>query len=810
MGQKIDPPSCQKGGSKRMTSYLINYDCSAPPPALPVDLSMEISFKLDTFQAHAVNAIHRDENVLVTAKTGSGKTFVAEYQVAHSLKKGGRVFYTTPIKSLSNQKFYDLKRMFSSVGIMTGDIKFRPDAQVVIMTTEILRNLLYKQSTTTQEFGITAALSLEGLDAVVFDEVHYINDPDRGRVWEETMILLPLQVKLVLLSATIDSPEPFAEWLGALRQRPIHLLSTQYRVVPLLHGVLDGDTVTAVLTEKETFCAQAYRDWAKGYDNRAAKAAHRDAVAERRLGGYEEPVVKRGEHKGSYKHQMNTAIRSLESRGDLPALFFVLSRVDCAKYAEQVEGSLLTSSDAAAVDHILDFHLHRHLELLQPLEQYHALRRYLVRGIAYHHSGLIPLMKEIIELLFTKGFVKVLFATETFAVGINMPTKTVVFTSYRKFDSVAGMRMLRTDEYIQMAGRAGRRGKDTKGLVLYLPARDPEPVGEVQLMMCGRRAKIQSQMRFGLEFLLKVLHNPELDFDMVFDKSYWRIQSDRAAAVLELELVAARTKLAAFAITEREFSDLRLLTTLQAELKGAVNAARKDVQRRLGQWQNGHMGPRWKHLEHLWPEYQAAERELAAAEKAVVMAKAEKEIIWEQLGVLRELGFVESAKLTLLGRMATEVNEGHPIIMPLIYRNGICNDLTAEEILSVLAVFASDSNRDDAPTLEELSIPLSVLNAVKNVQKIADHSLPKTDDSVYITAVEPIYHWLRGAEFAEVCSECGIYEGNFLRVIMKMGNILEEWRTMATIAGDIAMLEKMRDIQLLRGITFCDSLYLKC
>ena len=204
---------------------------------------MEFKYPLDTFQQHAVAAISRDENVLVTAKTGSGKTFVGEYQIAHSLAKGGRVFYTTPIKSLSNQKFHDLKGEFpgASVGIMTGDMKFCPDAQIVIMTTEILRNLLFKQGSSTQALGITANLSLDGLDAVVFDECHYINDRDRGAVWEETMILLPREVGLVLLSATIESPELFAGWLGELKKKPIHLISTQFRVVPLQHAVYQRD-----------------------------------------------------------------------------------------------------------------------------------------------------------------------------------------------------------------------------------------------------------------------------------------------------------------------------------------------------------------------------------------------------------------------------------------------------------------------------------------------------------------------------------------------------------------------------------------
>ena len=225
---------------------------------MPQSLAIEYKFPLDPFQQHAVAAISRHENVLVTAKTGSGKTLVGEYQIAESLAKGKRVFYTTPIKSLSNQKFHDLKGMFPSVGIMTGDLKFRPDADVVIMTTEILRNLLFKADTATKELGITASLSLENLDAVVFDECHYINDRDRGAVWEETMILLPPTVNLVLLSATIESPELFASWLGELKQKPIHLISTQYRIVPLTHAVLRGTTIMSIMDNKERFEATLY------------------------------------------------------------------------------------------------------------------------------------------------------------------------------------------------------------------------------------------------------------------------------------------------------------------------------------------------------------------------------------------------------------------------------------------------------------------------------------------------------------------------------------------------------------------------
>jgi antiviral helicase SKI2 len=227
---------------------------------LPSDLAVNYTFQLDPFQKHSIRAISREENVLVTAKTGSGKTLVGEYQIAHSLRKGKRIFYTTPIKSLSNQKFHDLKHLYknNTVGIATGDIKFLPNADIVVMTTEILRNLLYKKGSTTENLGLTSNLSLENLDSVVFDEVHYINNKERGTVWEETLILLPKEINLVLLSATIDSADLFASWLGHLKQKPIHLISTNYRIVPLEHYVFKKDKIETIMDSKEVFYPDAY------------------------------------------------------------------------------------------------------------------------------------------------------------------------------------------------------------------------------------------------------------------------------------------------------------------------------------------------------------------------------------------------------------------------------------------------------------------------------------------------------------------------------------------------------------------------
>ena len=364
------------------SSFLRIVDPKSDCHDLPKVLATEYKFPLDPFQKWAVAAISRDENVLVTAKTGSGKTLVGEYQIAHSLAKGGRVFYTTPIKSLSNQKFHDLKVMYPGrVGILTGDIKFQPDAEIVVMTTEILRNLLYKKGTSTENVGLTAGMSLDGLDAVVFDEVHYINNKERGKVWEETLILLPREINLVLLSATIAAPEEFASWLGDLKQKPIHLISTTYRIVPLTHYVIDWaaagfEALLPVMDEKERFFDATYKKWLIARDKLVDDHAdHKRRVAGREVGqvvGSKEGKVKLK----SFTHQLNACVKLLYEKELLPALFFVFSRKDCERYAAQVEGSLVDTSDGAAIEHIFDFHLSRYKTQLLGSQQYHTCLLY--------------------------------------------------------------------------------------------------------------------------------------------------------------------------------------------------------------------------------------------------------------------------------------------------------------------------------------------------------------------------------------------------------------------------------------------------
>ena len=828
-----------------MNPYLIQTDLTKPVPKELYPAETPYTFPLDPFQQHAISAIHQGHNVLVCAKTGSGKTLVGEYQIYHSLAKGGRVFYTTPIKSLSNQKFHDLQIQYkgTSVGIMTGDIKFRPDAQIVVMTTEILRNLLYKQGTQTEGLGLSAALHLEGLDAVIFDECHYINDPDRGKVWEETMILLDPSVNLILLSATLNKPEAFASWLGSLKKVPIHLIQTSYRIVPLTHSVLGGtsgsDLLTILTSGEEVFQEKTYRDWLAG--RKALVDAHRafkDKVHNKVLTGVKGGVPDKVRIK-SYPQQLNEAIEFLNRTHNLPALFFVFSRKGCEKYAALVERSLLHGAEQASVKHLMDSYLSHHKADLVSLPQYHTLRDLMCKGVAFHHSGMLPVLKEVVELLFGRGFIKVLFATETFAVGLNMPTKTVVFTSLTKFDE-GGQRTLRTDEYIQMAGRAGRRGKDTEGLVLYLPEREAIEVTDLRQIMCGSKQPIRSRMNFHYDFLLKTIHTntSSRSWLSIMENSYWfqqrnlsRIAASKTLTDTEAKIAAAEAAIPAERMALAQEQERLVADTVLYQ----QGRARKNAHRALQDFKEDNPGFLPAHATQ-YTEYKKL---------CMIRIDQRQEVMWLQdhaktvepfLVFLRSVEYLTpesdskppetlaATDLTLRGILATEVNEGNPILMTELFLSRKAHDLSGPELATVLSAFLEDFDKDLSITVEYVQVPDTTKTVLRHLTQIAKDFQKKEDafygaaagsDKIWATTLqwtEPLYWWLTDTvHLSAVCAEYGIFEGNFVRGLLKLANILDEWLSLATYCEHADQIEKVTVLRslLVRDLAVPDSLYLK-
>jgi superfamily II RNA helicase len=819
-----------------MTStYLRIPDISIKPAADAMPASLPFSFPLDPFQEHAVAAIHQGHNVLVCAKTGSGKTLVGEYQIEHTLAKGGRIFYTTPIKSLSNQKFHDLKGAYgarASVGILTGDIKFCPDADIIVMTTEILRNLLYKKGTATEHLGLTASLSLDRLDAVIFDECHYINDRDRGKVWEETMILLPRDVRLVMLSATLDHPELFAAWLGDLKEIPIHLIQTNYRIVPLTHTVVgrhaDGQIkLIPTMDAAETYYDKAYSDWLRERDSRLKAADdYKSLVKSTKAGGDHVGGVAGKVRPASFIHQMNELVDYLASKESLPAIFFVLSRKACETYAEKVAATLLTSSETAALNHIISFHLHTYKEL-DTLPQYHHIRDLLLRGIAFHHSGLLPVLKEIVELAFSKGFVKVLFATETFAVGLNMPTKTVIFTGMSKYDSASeGMRLLRPDEYTQMAGRAGRRGKDKTGLVIYLPDREPLDAAEMKAVMRGQRQPVESRMDFHYDFILKTLQCGSVKWLEIMERSYWFRQRQQQLASCRADIVTNSKAIADLAITSAEAAAAAAVEQLEETINNSTNSKRKAAQRALAAWKEEHSGTRWANVRRLYTRYKALNAAISAREEDIAILEAHEAGIEPAVRFLRQIDFLKAdatttkdlgaGNLTVRGILATEVNEGNPILMTELFLSEKAHALSGEELVQVLAAFLE---LDEKKSKQAVNASSAVKDAISWLESVAseleahepDGVSPRTYWQLSTEWIEPVGRWLAGEHISTICADAGIFEGNFTRGILKLGNLLDEWLALATYCQHTSQIEKVGTIRplLIRDVVIPDSIYLK-
>jgi superfamily II RNA helicase len=783
--------------------------------------------------------------VFVTAKTGSGKTLVGEYMIAHSLRQGKRVFYTTPIKSLSNQKYHDLKHLFpkATVGIMTGDIKSAPEADIVVMTTEILRNLLFKQSTSTAQIGTAGQISLKDVDAVIFDEVHYINDPDRGHVWEETLILLPQHVHLILLSATIDSSIEFATWLGQAKQKPITLLSTTHRIVPLIHGVWDPVQTPLPLRalkdgDEAPYNGRVYDDWLKGKELRLRAAedwAARVSAAKASGDSIAGAVGKVKIH--SFTHQLNMVVATLKERDLLPALFFNFSRKECERYADQVSGSLLDSSDTAAVKHIISFHLHRYMATLEHLPQYHQITRLLERGIAFHHSGLLPLLKEIVELLFSKGYVRVLFCTETFAVGLNMPARTVVFLDLKKptGGDGGGWRPLRADEYIQMAGRAGRRGKDKHGVVIYLPARQPLEPDEIRGVLTGGLAPLESRLQFHYDFVLKALHRSQREsaplWNAVIQNSYWEAQRAHTAGILETEVAEMKATQAGLTLSKGDIVEMEEKDRLTHLVKTTTNATKRKAAADLNSWSERRAGPKWQYIASVWQQHVTLSKKISAAEGAIttLRADASHSRVVPILEVLEDWGALKPTEAaiptqTAFGVLASEVNEGNPLLLARLYESGLLSTATEEEIVGVLGCFITEKEALNKSTHPE-SLPAAISPLVKSTlltidawtqEGLATEAKYSVDSPPEFWCLSTLWveigtEWLAGADAGAIAARYELFEGNLMRGLLKLAALLNEWISLATIKADVDMLHRLRETpaKLLRDIAQPESLYLR-
>ena len=809
-------------------------------------------FPLSSFQKFALEAIVEGNHILVTAHTGSGKTLPAEFAIEYFVKTHKKkVIYTSPIKALSNQKFYEFTKKFPDIsfGILTGDIKTNPEADVLIMTTEILQNTLYKKRTVVQNAGATEGVSSYNTDfqmdfdtelaCVVFDEVHYINDPDRGKVWEETIMLLPAHIQMVMLSATIDAPHKFAAWcegrggVGENNECPkkeVYLTTTYERVVPLTHYsyITTNQSIFKIVKDKEA------QEEIKAVTNKlftiqSAKGEFNETHyfrMKKTLDLFENKSVRINR-----SHVINNVLRHCVENEMLPALCFVFSRKMLEVCAKEVTTNLLEFD--SKVPYTVARECEQIIRRLPNYKEYLELPEYLFmvslleKGVAIHHAGVMPVLREMVELLYAKGYIKVLFATETFAVGINMPTKTVIFTDVNKFDGSAP-RILYSHEYTQMAGRAGRRGIDTVGNVIHLNNifRNVDSTNYKQ-MMKGTPQTLTSKFKVSFSLLLNMIEIGETDFEKERGTTMLFIKRSMAQQDIDAKLGTVYTNMSAVdakihttmdkvnQYSRTPYPIIEEYLTLLEKRPFSVNKGRKDIDRKLAKIRDEYKfvendKEKVKNIQTTIKEQRALKEEYTAIEKSM---STNVNIV---LDILREEGFItadQPSSLTSKGSIATCLREIHCLPFANFIASGRIAELTTEQLIALFSCFTnvtvSDQLKAVTPYSNDKSFMEFMLDFSKEYQRYEDLEVRRgiqtgMDYSIHYDLMNYVDKWCVTSS-AEECKqflqmlaqEKEIFLGEFVKALLKINNISTEMERVAEMRGDMEFLKKLKEIPVL-------------
>ena len=790
-------------------------------------------YELSTFQKYGVEAVVEGHHVLVTAHTGSGKTLSAEFAIEHLVGKGKKVIYTAPIKALSNQKFYEFTHKYPhiSFGILTGDIKTNPEADVLIMTTEILLNTLYNKKSGAGSSLIAFDMDLENeLGCVVFDEVHYINDPDRGRVWEECIMMLPRHVQMVMLSATIDTPEKFASWCETrgqtniesdINNKIVYLASTNHRVVPLTH-------YSFITTNTGIY--KAIRD--KELEKQIRDTTDKLFVIQSSAGVFNEPhyykmrkmldLFETKQVRIKRQHVLNQVCKHMVENNMLPALCFVLSRKQLEVCAKEITTDLLEFDSKVGYtiqrecEQIIR-KLPNHQEYLH-LPEYVEMVKLLERGIAIHHSGVMPVLKEMVEILYAKGYIKLLFATETFSIGVNMPTKTVVFTNSTKFDGNS-MRNLYSHEYTQMAGRAGRRGIDSVGNVIHLNNLFSNiDCTSYKKMMHGMPQTLSSKFKISYNLLLNLISIGDNNFTEYAKRSM--IQED-----IDKDLKQIREQITEHSATIKSAQDLVLRTprevveeyiSLQDNVKNAINKKRREMERSIGNIKDEH-----KHIEsdvailNKYVEKQQAVDGLQQKYKAIEQYMTNN--VSNVLEVLTQESFIQRSEdmiqLTMKGQIAAQIREVHCLVFATMLEENKLYDLTPRQLVGLFSCFTNVSVADEIklilPRCDDAKtnqVATEIRGKYDEFLKIEEQQRLNTGADYYMhfDLIDFAMRWC-DCENVEDCKfllqtlegEKAVFLGEFVKALLKINNIASELEKIAEANGKIEFLSKLREIPTL-------------
>ena len=797
-------------------------------------MSVKFPFELSQFQEEAINGLLNSNHVLVTAHTGSGKTLPAEFAIEYYVKNGKKVIYTAPIKALSNQKYYEFQKKFPNIsfGILTGDIKFNQEADVLIMTTEILKNTLYlKNNGEKDELEFDIDIQRE-LGCVVFDEVHYINDPSRGKVWEETIMLLPEHIQMLMLSATIDKPERFGKWIEKIKNntKKVIITGTNERVVPLVHYMWYS-TKTKPVSDKQMLSLINKRG------NKLCVIKDNKTIFDKELYLDVNKIKKylnaeKLEVKNSYA--LNNIVEHLKNKGMLPGICFVFSRRLVERYAVLIEKSVINDDDFKFQENI-DNECFSILKKLPNYKEYLQLPEYqfvlglLRKGIAIHHSGVAPILREMVELLFSKGYIKLLFATETFAVGINMPTKTVIFTDFTKFDG-NGKRILRSPEYTQMAGRAGRRGLDTIGHVIHLVNIYEVPeMREYIDMMNGKPQLFISKFKISYNLLLNILSNTK-DIDEI--KKYVEKSMINLDIVETIENTKSLIKKEDLELTElkqqyKTSDAFEEYLNLKKQLQIVKPKKRKQIQGNIDALEDSN--PCF--IEKLKCLNDIKEIEESIQKNRNYLEDTESYLltgITNTITIMQKHNYLDNENtLTLSGECALKIQEVNSFVMcDLLKLTNNFQLLSSCEIISVMSCFISLTITEKNKTYNPEGISNNLKMILKEIEglynKYYDDEVRYDLDTgsewdINYDLASMIQDWYNADDeltckkiLQKMQYEKEIFLGEFVKSLIKITNIIKELVKVAEILCDIEFQNKLSccNEKILKYVVTNQSLYI--
>jgi len=796
-------------------------------------------YPLSDFQKYAIEAVIKGHHVLVTAHTGSGKTLPAEFALQHLTNQGKKVIYTSPIKALSNQKFYDFTNKYPhiSFGLLTGDIKTNPTAQVLIMTTEILMNALFNKGTSneTRASDLSFQMDIDNeLGCVIFDEVHYINDADRGQTWEQTILMLPRHIQMVMLSATIDNPIGFAEWVenrgidqtGAEKKvtKKVYLASTEHRVVPLTHYGYFATTETPFKVIKDKTIQQEIRDATNKFILlRTPSGEFKDA-------GYHEiksmnNLFDKYDWRMKRKFVLNNLATHLNRSEMLPAIVFVFSRKAVEQCAKEITSNLL--EDDSKVPYIVRNECEQIVRRFPNFREYLELPEYnelvslLEKGIGIHHSGMIPVLREIVELMITKKYIKMLFATESFAIGLDCPIKTAVFSALRKFDGTQN-RFLLPHEYTQMAGRAGRRGIDTVGHVIHCNNLfDLPSLAEYKQILCGRPQKLVSKFKLSYPLVLSLLKTGKV-FGQFVSQSMLQRELDKTIRGLDDEyksniiLYDKKREALQFNRTPEDIC----LEAIQIEDNLSMYSAKKqkECRRKLQDFQDQYKTFKQDMEKHR--EIEVIKKDIKKGEQDIsYMNEYTNQHISYLCDILLEAGFLQSSiddtertyDFTSLGQIAAQVHEVHPLLAGDMIRETDFVSYTPIQIAGFLSIFTDIKLPDDMRAQRPKGDPIVIKDICILEQRADYYARRELDLGVVSKPVEfcfdlvpLITQWCIAGDDAECkafiqepLAEADISVGDFTKSVLKIVVIAKEFQTVAEIIENLGFLSALKTVEIL-------------